>query len=628
PHSESNDTPPPLPPKSDFVLSEQQALAKHQNDLHKFADMGEEVPPRVPMDRENKSSEGDVKDLKDLLDRSVFNIQDLNLSQSNDLLNAIAKNPIFTNNQENEHRNSNGSLKNYMNELLSEVGENFPHKPEAEDYEELRQNIYTNLEEKMMNNPKIEDYIKNFNPSNQEHYERLAKELITHYSDALKDAKLNTTDTNVHFSGDIKNGFYSPNDGDIHMPTPKNYLKNYFKNQNPTPEEVGLHVLNEVVREMTHKQQDLLVKNMDNPDISQNIKDYASLIDLNFKFSPNANKDAHHLDPNNILNKEASDHGNTTMRKYGDFIRGNSSSDNPGDLAQTKNTKQKKPFLERLRNVFAKKNPQFEHLVQNPEPSLEQGVQGTDANSTGTSENVDPLYEVIPEPGHPVLGTSNNPEPSLLQGAQGVSTNPTGTNENFDPSALYAKVSKPKKPTDANHSEYSLLQAPQENPASNHSEYSLLGAPQENPASNNPDPSALYAKVSKPKKPTDANHSEYSLVGAPQGSDANPTGTNHPEPSFLQGAQGVSTNPSSSNQEAQNTSTNPSSEAHQEQPVSDPSALYAKVSKPKKPTDANHSEYSLVGAPQGSDANPTGTNHPEPSFLQGAQGVSTNPTEP
>ncbi|WP_180674040.1 hypothetical protein, partial [Helicobacter sp. 13S00482-2] len=648
PHSESNDTPPPLPPKSDFVLSEQQALAKHQNDLHKFADMGEEVPPRVPMEREIKSSEGDVKDLQDFIERGVFEAQTLSLSQSTDMLHSLVKNPIFEQNLQTE------GLKGDFVDLLSEVGDHIPYKPESQDYISLKDGIFESVKNKIMNNPKIENYIRNFDPSNQDHYKGLVKEVIAHYSDALKEQGLNITKTRLVFSNKSDHVFYRPFTHNIHIPTPERYVKLYFKNENPTPQEVGLHVLNSAVHEMTHKQQHFFVNNIDNPLFTQNTKDYISIVGLNYKYYADYRTDGYDLGTHQIVEAEAIGQGQEMAKIFKTNLMDRPSSDFAG-ASQASSTEQTntKPFLERLRNVFAKKSPQSELPVQNSESSTLQGVQGTDTNSTGTSENVDPLYEMIPEPGHPVLGTSNNPEPSLLQGAQGVSTNPIGTSENFDPSALYAKVSKPKKPTDANHSEYSLLQAPQENPASNHSEYSLLGAPQENPASNNPDISALYAKVIKPKKPTDANHSEYSLLGAPQGSDANPTGTNHPEPSFLQGAQGVSTNPT----EPSNHSEYSLVGAPQENPASnnpDPSALYAKVSKPKKPTDGNHSEYSLLGAPQGTDANPTGTNHPEPSFLhgfketlvikysespeqqnfapnpikniiQGAQGASTNP---
>ncbi|MDO7252575.1 hemagglutinin repeat-containing protein [Helicobacter cappadocius] len=406
-----------IPAKSESVLFEQ-SMIKHEKDLDKFAAMGEEIPPRIPLKKEKKTSEGDVMDLEDFIDRGIFDIQSLNLSQSVDVLNGVAKNPIFMQNHQQE------SLKNYFIELLSEVGDNFPYHPDSKDYRKITGEIYANLDDKIINNPKIEHYIKNFDDLSKNHFQRLAKEVVAHYTETLKSVNLDVTNTNIHFSEKFKSAFYLSSNDDIHIPTPQEYKNIYFKNQNPTSQEVGLHFLNVVVHEMTHKQQNLFVRNIDNPEISQNVKDYASIIGLNFQFYAQGKKDSYHLYRNQILEAEAFKHGEETMKKFADSLVDNhdqlsdisfSSSQQSLNIPSVNPQRNTKPFFQRVLNIFSKQNsennpnsmlpssdafPKIEHFPTRNK-NLESTLEGDPNFSNvalvyGLSSNREILLESIP----------------------------------------------------------------------------------------------------------------------------------------------------------------------------------------------------------------------------------------
>lgn len=350
-----------LPPKSDFVLSEQGMIAsqnKHQKDLEKFAAMGEEVPPRVPLKQEKKKSESDRKDLEEFIDRSIFEIQDLNISQSADTIGAIVKNPIFMDNSKEE------SLRHYFVELLSEVGEHFPHSRDSKEYKDLTKKIYADLDTRLKNDPEIEYYVRNFEPSNEKHYKEFTKKVVEHYTDALRNTDLKVTDTGMYFSKKFDNAYYRSGNDAIHIPVKEGYKNAYFKNKNPNSEEFVLHLFNTIVHEMTHKQQDTFVRNMNNPEIPQNIKDYAFIMDINRTYYANGTHGGYNLYRGQILEIEAFNHGENTAKKFKNLDAG------PLPEAPTSNPSesQRNPFVQRVLNVFSKQNPpRSQSMISNPD---------------------------------------------------------------------------------------------------------------------------------------------------------------------------------------------------------------------------------------------------------------------
>lgn len=319
-----------LPPKSEAVINEQNLIAfqeKHSKNLEKFAKMGDEVPPRVPLKQENKKSESDKADLEDFIDRGVFELQSLNISQSADVIGAIVENPVFLSNRKEE------SLKNYFVQLLSEVGEHFPYSPESREYKEMTKKIYAELDTRLKNDPKIEYYVRNFDSSKTKHYKKLTKKIVDHYTEAMKSVDLDVRPTGMHFSKKFDSGYYWAGNDGIHIPLKEAYKNAYFKNRNPSSEEFGLHIFDTVVHEMTHKQQDVFVRNIDNPDIPQTIKDYAFIMNLNRFYYAKAQHN-YGLYRGQILELEAFTHGDNAAKDFKNFLDNRAQGLSQGGLSQ------------------------------------------------------------------------------------------------------------------------------------------------------------------------------------------------------------------------------------------------------------------------------------------------------
>ncbi|PAF51020.1 hemagglutinin repeat-containing protein [Helicobacter sp. 13S00477-4] len=343
-----------LPPKSEFAQTEQALIAsqnKHQKDLDKFANIGEEViPERIPIKTEDKRSESDKQDLIDFMERGVFEVQDVNLSQTAGILNTLMENPIFS------KQNRDRDVRENFIILLSEIGENLPYHNDSGEYKNFLRGVYQDLDSRLINNPAIKDYLLNSDFSKQKHFREFTQMIVDAYTETLNNTPLNSTDTKINFSPNYDYARYSHQRDAIEILTPKEYKELYLKNQkNVTSKQVGLTLLDTVVHEMTHKQQAVFIKNLDNPNIPQSIKDYTTVLKANKEFYFRDGDQNYHMYRDQIFEKEAFEHGGAVKRKFENILAQDPQLDNPIEATQSSGSNSNS-ILDRIRRAFSREN--------------------------------------------------------------------------------------------------------------------------------------------------------------------------------------------------------------------------------------------------------------------------------
>ncbi|PAF42919.1 hypothetical protein BKH45_02300 [Helicobacter sp. 11S03491-1] len=366
-----------LPPKSEAVKNEQAFIAwqnKRQKDLEKFDNMGEVIPASIPLVQKNQPSDSDMKDLLDFMDRGVFEVQDINLSQTASLLNGLTKNLAFL-----KHRNYD-EIKENFTVLLSEIGENLPYHNDSKDYRDLTRGVYQDLDKKLLDDPAIKNYLTTSDFTSKRDFKDFSQIIINAYTDALKKTNLNVSDPKIVLSSSYPNAYYSFEKDSVHLPSPESYKNIYFPDKTPTSQEVGLMLLDTVVHEMTHKQQATFVKNLDNPKLSQSIKDYASIIQANAQFYAKAN-DNYHLYRDQILEKEAFEHGSASKDKFQHFLSQTPQSSNQSFMTSSDPASSRNPLLQRITKMFSTQRSGDDlnaplsiapNVAMNPEPKAPQ----------------------------------------------------------------------------------------------------------------------------------------------------------------------------------------------------------------------------------------------------------------
>ncbi|MDE6885786.1 MAG: hemagglutinin repeat-containing protein [Helicobacteraceae bacterium] len=223
-----------------------------------------EIPSRKPISLDNKApTDGDKKDIKDLLDRVNGGIGDINkIEDVSSILTSIVDNKVY------QSLNGNNDIKKQFGNIMSEVGKNLKKYEGYDSYDNFTNDITKEVINNILNNEKFLSYLKS-DLSNRENRRELVNAIESEYSKVLQGKGLNGIKAQIVIKDDMKQVGSYQSSGNT------NVLSISGKaNLNP------IRLSNVALHELTHGRQEVFIKNKDK--LPQNILSAQNIYSLNY----------------------------------------------------------------------------------------------------------------------------------------------------------------------------------------------------------------------------------------------------------------------------------------------------------------------------------------------------------